>query len=319
MADKRPPDKNRAIGLYFVAVLDLVGQSQKLQEFLPTVGHSKSPKDPAFDATFAMVNSARVWGRGLATSFASMKSTVGMDKVLSPTELQSFYSFELKLMTFSDSFFYYGRLDTDNLLGSLNGLTRCIEMMCLRMIEGLGYLRPMRGAICVGLAAEIEEGEIYGPALARAHYLETHCARWPRVVVDTSVVAFLKKHRATGKKIPKRLHLRNKLVDRALGLIRKPLDSEDFLYLDFLGLRPPLETEETFIAETAAYMFLEEGHGFIKREYIRYRDERHPKLHFYYAMLLNYYEERIANWYGQSYQPKYVPVPPDPKAVLPTA
>ena len=43
--------------------------------------------------------------------------------------------------------------------------------------------RPLRGGIDVGLGLEITADEVYGPALERAHYLESRLADYPCVLV----------------------------------------------------------------------------------------------------------------------------------------
>jgi hypothetical protein len=51
--------------------------------------------------------------------------------------------------------------------------------------------RPIRGGIDVGLGLDIGVDEFYGPALERAHHLESRVADYPRIVVGNELWDYL--------------------------------------------------------------------------------------------------------------------------------
>jgi hypothetical protein len=49
----------------------------------------------------------------------------------------------------------------------------------------------LRGGLDVGIATQIKDKEIYGPALERAYYLESNFAEYPRFVVGKELIVYL--------------------------------------------------------------------------------------------------------------------------------
>jgi hypothetical protein len=50
---------------------------------------------------------------------------------------------------------------------------------------------PIRGGIELGLAMDIDNDDIYGPALARAYTLESKVAQYPRIVIGEELILYL--------------------------------------------------------------------------------------------------------------------------------
>jgi hypothetical protein len=96
---------------------------------------------------------------------------------------------------------FFGVLGQSNQLRQLTKLPesdseRVEVIQLLKKTAGvvLGIRRvghPIRGGIDVGLAIDIDEGEIYGPVLDHAYHLEWKVAGGPRVVVGDTCVDYL--------------------------------------------------------------------------------------------------------------------------------
>lgn len=56
---------------------------------------------------------------------------------------------------------------------------------------GLAAKMPLRGSIDIAWGVELHEGELYGPAVAKAYELESEIAQYPRIVVGPEVVNYL--------------------------------------------------------------------------------------------------------------------------------
>ncbi len=66
------------------------------------------------------------------------------------------------------------------------------EQLSLIMLSALAASAPIRGAIEMGICSELEKGEMYGQAISRAHYIESKCAHYPRIVIGPHLAGFLK-------------------------------------------------------------------------------------------------------------------------------
>ncbi len=68
-------------------------------------------------------------------------------------------------------------------------------------LTSLSFKTPVRGSLTIGLGMEIEENELYGPAVVRAYDIEQKEADWMRIVMDPSVVEFLNKYNLSDRGI----------------------------------------------------------------------------------------------------------------------
>ena len=90
----------------------------------------------------------------------------------------------------------------------------------------------IRGGIDLGLAMDIDEGEIYGPALARAYNLESGIAKYPRIVIGEGLTRYLQmvagRQARTGED---KAHA--EFASKSLGLLA--VDVDGCTFLDWLG------------------------------------------------------------------------------------
>ena len=73
----------------------------------------------------------------------------------------------------------------------MNGVFGVFGLTGTLCLLGLATRRPIRGAIDIAWGVEIHQGELYGPAIARAYELESEIAQYPRIVVGPEMVHFL--------------------------------------------------------------------------------------------------------------------------------
>ena len=109
-------------------------------------------------------------------------------------------------------------------------LLRAFEAAAITWLFSLAAGAPIRGGMEIGTAASIGENEVYGAPLARAHYLESKVAEWPRIVVGEHLVEFLKDHRQDDLDLGPAVV---NFADCCWSMLRK--DRDDRMTIDALG------------------------------------------------------------------------------------
>jgi hypothetical protein len=131
---------------------------------------------------------------------------------------------------------------------------------------------------------DIDEGEVYGPALARAYVLESKVAHYPRIVIGEELNRYLEavagQQATTGEE---RAHVG--LALRSLKLLA--IDDDGHTFLDYLG-------ED--IKRVMATEIVQLAYNFVIKESIRHKECRDSKLGFRYALLRNYFDTRLPDW-----------------------
>ncbi|MGC8541940.1 MAG: hypothetical protein ACP5QA_15125 [Phycisphaerae bacterium] len=93
----------------------------------------------------------------------------------------------LKLSQFSDTFVAYSPAATPQGDFSVGALFLLVGCACLLLPYYWERNVPLRGALVIESAGEFPDIGFYGPALAKAHYLESKVASHPRIVVSEDI------------------------------------------------------------------------------------------------------------------------------------
>jgi hypothetical protein len=144
----------------------------------------------------------------------------------------------------------------------------------------------IRGGIELGLAMDIEEGEVYGPALASAYRLESKVAQYPRIVVGEELVRYLRMV-AGQEAITAEESAHTRVAARSLGLLA--VDDDGCTFLDWLGS----DIRTTFHKRSE---LVQTAYNFIIQESVKHKEARNSKLGFRYTLLRNYVESRLPDW-----------------------
>jgi hypothetical protein len=193
---------------------------------------------------------------------------------------------------FSDTFVFYA--PTYNARGDLSTVpvTYFLMACCLAMLDSLANGCPVRGALCVGQGIELGEHNFFGPAFAQAHYLESRCAGYPRVVVSPKTVHFAEKLALQDTTEDEMAERMRRLACPCSNLIIK--DADDQFVVDYLGrgIRDFItgqDLEKITAGVSAAYVFaIDEERKFTK--------ENCPELAHRYQLLRQYIESRLPIW-----------------------
>ena len=159
--------------------------------------------------------------------------------------------------------------------------------------SGIGLLSlsrqvPMRAGIDVGVAAQIDDKEIYGPVLEQAFYLESQLAEYPRFLVGEELINYL-------------LWLQKRKIDTRMGQVTKHLakfcmemiiqDTDGRYMLDFLGEKIKESSDGSIRTED-----VKSAQEYVKSEYDKYTKDNNEKMRARYYRLLRYFQSRKAVW-----------------------
>ena len=82
-------------------------------------------------------------------------------------------------------------MSTDENCAAINGIHDALVATCGISLLSLSVHVPMRAGLDVGVATQIDDRDIYGPALESAYYIESNVAEYPRLVVGKELISYL--------------------------------------------------------------------------------------------------------------------------------
>jgi hypothetical protein len=275
-------------GYYFVAFIDIVGQRDRLKQWV------KLPRNDVEKANVARIlldTSEYVKDlRGqFDTLFEAAARPTGLLDHLTP-EQRAWVEQRKKTILwrrgFSDSYFMTVPCWYESSWGAHSlAIYSSLFSICGLFVWALAKKRPFRGAVEVGLGTEIGKEEVYGPVNVRVFELEKD-AGYPRIMVGTGLLNHLDdlENRCLD-------NLEGRHTKRCIQDCRKLIatDRSDTLILDPMG-----EGLKSVPGAVAAEM-IEGAYKFVvtQEEFFSKSDK---KLHGYYSELRKYCESRLALW-----------------------
>lgn len=159
------------------------------------------------------------------------------------------------------------------------------EQLSLLMLSSLAASAPIRGAIELGICAELEKGEIYGQAISRAHYIENKCAHYPRIVIGPKLANYLKiiEEQCQQSSLP---HVEKSLLVHWASLIKEECEQDTYdgqyilSYLRQCKKGAVARSDDTLEREASS---------FIDKSLSEYRANGNAKLAERYSVLKDYF------------------------------
>lgn len=284
-------NKNHQYGYYIVGFLDVLGQREKLRQL------RRLPKDDAdLENTIKQLRETAGYVmrlREILADYFLRFKTPGLLLAGLPPEAQG----ELRAARtvpiyrgFSDSFIMTASLASgkDENCSAMTAVFGTIAACTMLPFIALSMGRPVRGGIDVGLGLDITTDEIYGPALERAHHLESQLANYPCVLVGDELWNYLSWAEVQKAASP--------LGRVAVALASKSkefitTDADGRRMLDFLGqyivqnIQP--DDRRELIKRVADYI-TEQEHAA--------QSAKNEKFMLRYEKLRAYFDSRSANW-----------------------
>ncbi len=142
-----------------------------------------------------------------------------------------------------------------------------------------------RGGLEIGLACEIGSKEIYGPALLKAHDLESKIAKYPRVVIGDELVHFLQ----LTVQLPEKevqSEINQIMAQKSLNLFM--IDADGRYALDYLG------KEYRDMAKEVFPDMYEKASSFLEHQVSEIKEKKDTNFFLRYLWLADYFENRLA-------------------------
>jgi hypothetical protein len=284
--------KDKYVGWHVVALMDLLGQQDALRKVTALPNLENQEEIDAFKRKisefYEPLIALRQWFAGSVKSF--MEGGIDASR-LTPEEqklLKKIRSTPIFYRHFSDSVVAHiplrdniGKIHCRAIYGVL-GATAITFLSCM------SHKWAIRGAIEIGLAMDIEGDEIYGPAIARAHTLESKVAQYPRIVIGEELIRYLKGIGGviSNPTFPIDDRVNAGAAAKSIELLAE--DNDGQVIVDYLGA-----TIRNVLLDTEV---VKNAYNFIIEECKRYKELQNSKLGFRYSLLRNYFESRLPDW-----------------------
>lgn len=276
---------------YLVAFLDVLGQRRGLREIkdLPTNDKAKGDFTKKLQDTFGKVDALRGAFRNYFKTAESCPPNAGLVPPEYRDEFVASQKSEAYFYGFSDSIIIAVPLmSKDENCTAMNGIFSTLVATGGISLIALSAKVALRGGLDVGVAAQIEGREIYGPALERAYFLESNLAEYPRFLIGKELFTYLR-------------WVENQQCRTRQGEIAKNLakfcremiiqDTDGRPILDFLGERAREAADNSIGAEV-----VKSARDFVIAQYKECLDNENHKLSARYFRLLKYINSRAKRW-----------------------
>lgn len=286
------PRPDLEVGHWLVGVVDVLGQKAKLRAMrdLPNDAESHDRFVESIRETFGVVETIR---NAFTTFHAAAAQTTEIfdefPEAMKPLARELRRS-DVRIRTLSDSVILSVALkNDDDFVTPTNGTFDALFGLCCMSIVALAIGHPVRGAVEVGLGAEIEPGELYGPALERAWYLESDVAAYPRVLVGPELLSYLQ-GMVSSESSELRPRFAAGFARSVLGLLTT--DSDGLAMLDYLG--PGFR--EILHDDTEIRGVVAEAATFVRASHEKFLAAEDFKLGPRYGRLRRYFDARLPAW-----------------------
>lgn len=277
---------------YLVVYLDLLGQKESLRKItaLPLDDKEKGNFIAAIKGSFGKVDMIRDSFKTYFTTHDSYPPNTGLVAPEFREEFVAAQKSEAFFYCFSDTIILAVPLmNNDENCTPMNGVNAALVATCGIGLFGLSVRVPVRAGLDVGIAAKINDSEVYGPVLEKAYYLEGKIAEYPRFVVGKGLLEYL-------------LWVWNQPTKTRFGTIAKQTaglcmnmivkDRDGKPMLDFLG--PAIKA--TVSSEAIDGQIISMALEFVSSQYKDFSSKGDEKLASRYRKLLDYFESRKAVW-----------------------
>jgi hypothetical protein len=267
---------------YLVAFLDVLGQSDKFEQLrLPKTAAEHAAVQETIRGTVRFVSDLRP---RFGIQFDAFEAGLLKDQ-------PSIKKFHPAFVGLADSFVTFVPIrNGDQQLTTNIRMFSALAAACIIMLISLASNHALRGGIDIDLATEMTAGEIYGTALMRAYRLESRVADYPRILIGDGLWTYL----LLGQQVTENpsteigVFLKD-LIQKQMALITEDTDGRRIL--NYLGLG---------IASIAkpgkADMLVKPAYQFVLDEQQRWLSVGNTKETGRYAILRQYFEERLPLW-----------------------
>ncbi len=282
---------------YVVGSIDILGQKESLRE-LKTVPTCEQAEDSFIRSHAETIGTIETFRAGFRSYFEKNMEDDDPHVNVSDDKKAKFYemrkSQKIYYQFFSDSTIVSTPLQTEDYHSrAINSVYAMLVAFGGMQLISISEKKPLRMGVEIGLATELADGDIYGPAIAEAYRLESEVAEYPRIVIGSEFLNYLLNlsnmtEQISGQDRDDKEYCR-RMADLCLSMTCKDLDG--MTIFDYLGD----EFRNRNLKKGDFEIITGRARDFAKQAYLHYRDKTERKLALRYFLLHKYIETRIAN------------------------
>jgi len=288
LTKEQTTQKEKYIGFHVIAFLDLLGQQDVLRNITALPNIENEVEVEAFKQKISELYAPLYALRSFFKAGIDAFINGGIDTTVltNPQQelLRKLRSSPISYRYFSDSLIVNVPFRNDVEQFPCRAIFGVLAASAQTFLSCLSKGWALRGGIELGLAMDIDDNEIYGPAIARAYTLESKVAQYPRIVIGEEIVRYLyevARHKASTHE--ESAH--GQLAQRSLRLFA--VDDDGQTFIDYLNDEMKCLMSKEMV---------QNAYNFIIQESIKYKECKNSKLGFRYTLLRNYFESRITEW-----------------------
>jgi len=282
-------DSELLAGNYCVSFIDLLGQRAALQGqgLLPSFDSEDERKklNAILRESIGSIIKLQSQAEDMLQGILQQNPESSFRAALPPEQHALWDEMQLTRATtqrWSDGLMSFVSLGDRKMKCRMNGVFGLFCLAGTLCFLGLANHRPVRGAIEIAWGVELFPGELYGAAVARAYELESEIAQYPRIVIGSEMVNFLKAHLNNPEQDPFSQNDKA-LAEICLNMIIQ--DTDGYWLLHYLGEAFQYAVSHSHHAELYAAAL-----NFVHEQLLEHQANLNTKLAFRYSHLLQYFD-----------------------------
>lgn len=285
---------NWIIQYYFVAFIDVLGQSRKLLNLarLPVAQDEQEKAALILHDTAGYIMSLR---KGFRDFFKARNKSTGILDSLTPNKraiAEKIRRAEAIITSLSDTIVIAVPLSNEDYhCLSINSIYSVLYGICGIFLVALAQHKPFRCGVDVGWGVQLTKHEVYGSALVKAYSLENDVALYPRIVIGDSLFEYLNVVQQLSSDTIE-AKFAKKIAGDCKALITH--DYDKLKILDVIG-----EGAQS-IPSGIDKPLVEKAYRFIVQSHDSFTKSADMSLRARYGLLRSYFESRIHLWNIQS-------------------
>jgi len=276
---------------YLVVYYDLLGQKEALRK-IPSLPVSETEEGQFVESVKKSVGKVLTIRRTFKSQFDATLAYEPNTDLVPPEHRKEFIESQktnLHYYGLSDAFVIAVPLMMENeYCTSMNGIFSALTATCGTMLLLLPQKILCRAGIDVGVGVQIDDREVYGPALERAFRIEAELAEYPRLVVGQELWAYLSW--VENQKHQTRFGLfAAKTAKQCKNLMVQ--DTDGRIILDYLG-----ENVKEAFGDEMDKDVVAKAWNFVNKQHIFQIKNGNEKLASRYFRMIRYFKSRLKIW-----------------------
>jgi hypothetical protein len=277
---------------YLVVFLDLLGQRESIRK-ITSLPNQENEKEKFIELVKNSLGKVKLIRDAFQTYFDASNSNIPNTELVPPEHREEFIisqKCEIHFYGLSDSVVIAVPLtSTFENCTAINGVYSAFIATCGIGLIALSGETSIRAGLDIGIATQIDDREIYGPAFERAVYLEGQLAEYPRFLVGNELISYL-------------TWVENQEPQTRFGVIAKNTamwckkmiiqDTDGRFMLDFLGAKLKEAADNNAINKKVVIS----AWNYVFSQYQKYMAEGNEKLSSRYFRLMHYFQSRKNLW-----------------------